>query len=130
MAGAKTFEELIAWQRARALKKLVYELTERRECRRELTLRSQLRDAAKGPPAHIAEGFGRRRPRDFSRFLTIARSSLDETQNHLLDGIDLGLWKEEELGEIYRELKRAKTAIAGLQRYLNNCDPDFGSPNP
>ena len=129
MAGAKTFQELIAWQRARELKKLVYALTNRSACRREPTLRAQLRDAAKGPPAHIAEGFGRKRPRDFSRFLTIARSSLDETENHLIDGIDLGLWKEEELDAIYRELRRAKTAISRLQEYLNNCDPDFGSPD-
>ena len=68
-------------------------------------------------------------PRDFSRFLTIARSSLEETENHLIDGVDLGLWREEELDEIYRRLKRTKSAIAGLQRYLNNCDPDFGAPD-
>ena len=41
-------------------------------------------------PANIAEGFGRFRPGDFARFLEIARASLDETRNHLIDGRDRG----------------------------------------
>jgi four helix bundle protein len=130
MAGVKTFEELIAWQQARELKRVVYELTDRAACRREAGFRNQLRDAAAGPPAHIAEGFVRKRPRDFSRFLTIARASLAETENHLIDGVDRGLWKETELDAARVHLKRAVTAIAKLQQYLNNCDPDFGAPNP
>lgn len=85
MAGAKTFEELIAWQQAREFKKVVYQLSDRASCRRERDFREQLRKAASGPPAHIAEGFARKRPRDFSRFLTIARSSLTEAQNHLIE---------------------------------------------
>ena len=128
MAGVKRFQDLVAWQQARELKILVYRLTDRPACRTEPTTKYQLRDAAKGAASHISEGFGRRRPRDFARFLTMARASLDETENHLIDGIDLGLWKEDELREIYRALKRTKSAISGLQRYLNSCDPDFGSP--
>ena len=127
MAGVKTFEELVAWQQAREVRRLVYELTDRMACRREPAFRGQLRDAAASVAANIAEGFARKRPRDFSRFLTIARAPLAETQNHLTDGIDRGLWKETELDTLRTHLTRAGTAIAGLQKYLNNCDPDFGS---
>ena len=129
MAGAKTFQELIAWQQATELKRVVYQLTNRAACRREGGFRNQLRDAVAGPPAHIAEGFVRKRPRDFSRFLTIARSSLAETENHLIDGVDRGLWKDPDLDVARVHLRRAVSAIAKLQEYLNNCDPDFGSPN-
>lgn len=130
MAGVKTFQELIAWQQAREFKRLVYELTDRAACRRDPDFRNQLREAAASAPANIAEGFVRKRPRDFSRFLTIARASLAESENHLIDGIDRGMWKETELDAARNHLKRAVTAIARLQGYLNNCDPDFGSPNP
>lgn len=130
VAGVKTFEELIAWQQAREVRKLVYELTDRMVCRREPEFRRQLREAAASVAANIAEGFARKRPRDFSRFLTIARASLAETRNHLTDGVDRALWKDTELDAVRTHLKRATTAIAGLQSYLNNCDPDFGSPNP
>ncbi|MBA3949218.1 MAG: four helix bundle protein [Acidobacteria bacterium] len=121
MAGVKTFEELVAWQQAREVKKLVYALADKAVCRREPDFRRQIRDAAASVPANIAEGFARKRPRDFSRFLTIARASLAETQNHLIDGIDRGLWNETELDGIRTHLKRAGTAIAGLQTYLNSC---------
>lgn len=129
MAGVRRFEELVAWQQAREVKKRVYELTDRAVCRRDPDFRRQLRDSAASAPANIAEGFARKRPRDFSRFLTIARASLAETQNHLIDGIDRGLWNETELDGVRTHLKRAGSAIAGLQKYLNNCDPEFGS-NP
>lgn len=126
--GAKTFEELICWQLARELKRKVYALSNRPGCDRDWKFRTQLREAAAGPPAHISEGFGRKRPRDFSRFLSFARSSLDETKNHLIDGIDRGHWTDTDLREIHILMKRAVSAIAKLQEYLNNCDPDFGSP--
>lgn len=126
--GAKKFEDLICWQLALQLKRRVYALTNQGTCRRDWKFRDQLREAAAGPPAHISEGFGRKRPRDFARFLSYARSSLDETRNHLLDGIDREHWTEADLREIRILMKRTVTAIDSLQEYLNNCDPDFGSP--
>jgi hypothetical protein len=36
-------------------------------------------------PRNIAEGFGRYDPREFARYLRIARASLMETRNHLND---------------------------------------------
>jgi four helix bundle protein len=45
---------------------------------------SQVRRSAKGIPANIAEGFGRRRYKnEYLHFLTIALASCDETQVHL-----------------------------------------------
>ena len=45
---------------------------------------SQIRRSAKGIPANIAEGFGRRRYKnEYLHFLTIALASCDETQVHL-----------------------------------------------
>lgn len=129
MAGVRSFEDLVAWQQAREVRKLVYALTDRPACRREPEFRAQVRASAASVAANIAEGFARKRPRDFSRFLTIARASLAETRNHLTDGIDRGLWPETDLDAIRTHMTRAGTAIAGLQKYLNSCDPEFGS-NP
>ena len=45
---------------------------------------SQLRRAAKAVSANMVEGYGRRRYKaDFIRFLIYAKSSLDETEEHL-----------------------------------------------
>jgi four helix bundle protein len=50
--------------------------------------RFEIRSAS--APRNIAEGFGRFRPRDSARFYEIARASLIETRNHLIDGRDRG----------------------------------------
>src|SRR5687768_4702104 len=121
MAAAKHFSELIAWQLARELRRGVYRLTDRPVVRRDFDFSKQIRDAARGPARNIAEGFGRFRPRDFSRFLNIATGSLNEIENHLEDGIDLGYWTREELKEVFVLCKRTGSAIGGLQRYLSTC---------
>lgn len=68
-----------------------------------------------------------------ARFLQIATASLNETENHLEDGIDLGYWTRDELTEVFVLCRRAGSAIGGLQRYLSTCDPKFDTgrvPDP
>ena len=65
------------------LAELVHRLT-RQFPREELFgLTSQLRRAATSIPSDIAEGFGRMNPREFRRFLLIARGSNCELQTQL-----------------------------------------------
>ena len=133
MAGAKHFRELVAWQLAREIRRAVYGLVKRPAVRTDFDFVRQLRDAARGPARNIAEGFGRFRPRDFSRFLTIATASLNETENHLEEGIDLDYWTREELEDLFVTCRRAGSAIGSLQRYLSTCDPKFDTgrvPDP
>ena len=133
MAGAKHFRELVAWQVSRELARAVYALTDRPSVRREFAFRDQLNDAVASPSRNIAEGFRRYRPRDFSRFLTIAAASIAEVENHLEDGVDRKLFAREEIAEALALCRRAGSAIGGLQRYLSNCDPKFDTgrvPDP
>jgi len=133
MPGVKHFTDLVAWQLARELRRAVYRITEQPSIRKDFDFVRQVRDAARGPARNIAEGFGRFRPRDFSRFLTIASASLNETENHLEDGIDLGYWRPDEIADVLTLCRRAGSAIGGLQRYLSTCDPKFDTgrvPDP
>jgi four helix bundle protein len=118
MAGARHFTELECWQLANDLKRAIYRLSERPIVKRDTKYYDQIRDAAAGGPRTIAEGFARRTHPDFARFLDMARSSLTECQNHLLDGMDRGYLKQDECDPLIILAKRACGAIAALQRYL------------
>jgi four helix bundle protein len=118
MAGARHFTELRCWQLANELKRAIYRFSERPIVKQDTKYYEQIRDAAAGGPRTIAEGFARRTHADFARFLDMARASLTESQNHLLDGVDRGYLKQEECDQLIALAKRACGAVAGLQRYL------------
>ena len=86
----RDFRELVCWQLSYELKCEVLAFIENGPASKDLKYRDQLKDSASSAPRNIAEGFGRFRPGDFARFLEIARASLIETRNHLIDGRDRG----------------------------------------
>ena len=88
--GVRDFRELVCWQLSYELKCEVPAFIENGPASKDFKYRDQIKDSASSAPRNIAEGFGRFRPRDFARFLEIARASLIETRNHLIDGRDRG----------------------------------------
>jgi four helix bundle protein len=88
VAGVRSFEDLVAFQKARALAKAVFHHTKRfpRDDRYELT--SQLRRAANSVALNIAEGFGIGTSQGTLRHLRIARGSLREVRAALLLAAD------------------------------------------
>ena len=85
---AKHFRQLVAWQLAFELREQVLKLTKSGPASRDRRFSEQLNDSSRSVASNIAEGFGRYDPADFARFLSIARGSLDETENHLRDGVE------------------------------------------
>jgi four helix bundle protein len=86
--AVRRFEELVCWQLAHQLKCEVLAITATPPASRDFEYCDQIRASSASATSNIAEGFGRFRPREFARFLEIARSSLMETQDHLIDGRD------------------------------------------
>jgi four helix bundle protein len=82
---AREFTELVAWQLARDLKLLVYEVAKRPAVTRDFRFVAQIVDAAASAPRNIAEGFGRFNRREFAHFLKIAIASEQEVRNHFID---------------------------------------------
>ena len=86
MAAFKKFEEIIAWQLSTQLKIQVDEFLNRPDFKRKFKLVDQLSDAVRSAPRNIAEGHMRGfKHKEFIFFLRIARGSLGEVLNHLLD---------------------------------------------
>jgi hypothetical protein len=65
----KRFEDLIAWQKARQLAKIVYTITRQNPFARDFGLSSQIQRAAVSIMSNIAEGFERGGRKEFHQFL-------------------------------------------------------------
>jgi four helix bundle protein len=118
--GVRRFMNLRAWQACDAYKKAVYGLCDEPPLSRDWKLRRQLQDSVAGPPAHIAEGFGRFNPPDFARFTVVARASLMESQNHLQDAVDRKHITEERRAELDAPRESGARGSDCLMEYLQS----------
>ncbi len=103
---AKTFRDLLVWQRAHAFVLAVYKMTAAFPGREIYGLTSQMRRAAISIAANIAEGFAKRGKADKARFMNTAEGSLEETRYYLILSQDLGYGKTGELMQLADEVGR------------------------
>lgn len=118
MAGFKKFEEIQAWQKARAATKRVYEITIDGKFAKDFGLRDQIRRATVSIMANIAEGQGRHSNKEFANFLNIAHGSVAETQSHLYVAIDLGYLDQDGFAELYDLLGEVARMTMSLMKHL------------
>ena len=120
--GVRRFNDLRAWQACNAYKQAVYHTCADGPLSRDWVRRRQLEESVAGPPAHLAEGFGRFNPADFARFVVIARSSLMESQNHLRDAVDKQYITEVTRLELDALAETALREVTGLMEYLQSAE--------
>ena len=124
---ARKIEDLIAWQLGSELSDLIEQMVLEPRARRHRSLCEQITRSSASVPANLAEGFGRYYPRENARFGRIAKGSLTETQNHLLQGRRRGCWNRGQFTQAWRLSCRAMKAITGYIRYLESCDGNIPS---
>jgi hypothetical protein len=83
MPTIKRFEDIEAWQTARQLTRLVYQLSSTGAFARDFGLRDQMRRAAVSVMSNIAEGFESRTQALFIEFLGRARASAGDYSGRL-----------------------------------------------
>ena len=115
---AKQYQDLVVWQIADELRREVCRLTDGGTATKDFRFRDQLRQAAGGIPANIAEGFRRLAAREFLQFLRYAYASAGETAEWLEDGVVRKHWNTEEVAEARRLLGRLNPPLLALIRYL------------
>ncbi|MGD0624446.1 MAG: four helix bundle protein [Thermodesulfobacteriota bacterium] len=93
---AKTFQDLIVWQKAHQFVLSTYHFTDTFPKREIYGLTSQLRRAALSIPANIAEGFKKKTMMDKVRFMNIAQGSIEECRYYLILAEDLGYGNSQE----------------------------------
>jgi four helix bundle protein len=105
-AAAKSFQNLIVWQKSHALALRVYRVSSNYPKPEMYGLTSQVRRAATSVPANIAEGFKRASRADKARVLNVAQGSLEELRYYLLLAQDLGYEGDSELTDNLDEVAR------------------------
>ncbi len=110
---AKTFEDLIVWQRAHQFVLGIYKMTAVFPRHETYGLSSQMRRAAVSVPANVAEGFKKRGKRDKVRLMNVAQGSVEESRYYLILTRDLGYADTSTL------LKKLEEVSRLLEKYSN-----------
>jgi len=111
-APARTFEDLIVWQKAHAWVLAIYRHSDAFPAKETYGLTSQLRRAAVSIPANIAEGFKKMGVADKKRFMNISQGSLEECRYYLILARDLGYGDSRQLMSQLEEVSRLLDAYA------------------
>ena len=108
----ESFEDLVAWQKARELIKKIYSITKNEKFSKDWALVNQIRRAAVSVMSNISEGFERGSNTEFLQFLYIAKASCGEVRCQLVVAFDQGYINGNEFREM-RDLARKVSGIIG-----------------
>ena len=109
------FEDLIAWQKARALAKAIYEVTRQGAFAKYYGLANQIQRASVSILSNIAEGFERSKPSEFHQFLSVAKGSCAEVRAQLYLALDLGYINQLSFKEIMSQAEEIGRVLGGLR---------------
>jgi len=111
-APARTFQDLVVWQKAHEFVLAVYNYSAGFPKSETYGLAAQFRRAAVSIPANIAEGFRKRGRPDKVRFLNIAQGSIEECRYYLILANDLEYGPNDSLMGLLEEVSRILDAYA------------------
>ncbi len=114
-SGVRSFEDLVAWQKARVMVGAIYAATRSRSFARDWSLTSQIQRAAVSVMSNIAEGFERNQPREFFQFLGIAKASCAEVRSLLHVALDVGYIDQKQFDTLIAQSREVARIIGGLR---------------
>lgn len=115
---ARSFTDLIVWQKAHEAVLSTYKLTNKFPQEENYALTSQMRRAAVSITSNIAEGFSRQSLKEKIQFYYMALGSNTELQNQFIIAKDLNYISEEEFNLMLNELIIINKLINGLIKSL------------
>jgi four helix bundle protein len=110
-----SFQDLIAWQKARILTANIYRVTAEGAFAKDFGLKDQIRRAAVSIMSNVAEGFERGRPSEFHQFLSIAKGSCGELQSQLFVALDARYLSERDFESLLEGANEVARIVGGLR---------------
>lgn len=115
----QSFEDLEVWKKARQLKKEIITLVKEFPADEKYRLTDQLKRSSRSVGTQIAEGHGRNTWPDKHRFCIIARGSLSETLNHLIDAFDEEIIDDNKLKYFREQITEVGKLLNGYILFLD-----------
>lgn len=115
MSRIERFEDLIAWQKARAMTTEIYRLTRQEGFARDYGLKNQIERASVSVMSNIAEGFERNRRGEFHQFLSISKASCAEVRSQLYVTLDIGYINQTQFDQTMSLAQEVAKIIGGLR---------------
>ena len=118
-----SYQKLEVWQKSIGLVVKIYSATKLFPKEEIFGLVSQMRRSAVSIPSNIAEGYGRRNPKENKQFVNIAYGSAVELETQVIISEKLNIiifdWQE-----IKNKLEEVKKMLYKYREYLSNyqCD--------
>lgn len=118
------FEDIEAWQEARILCRLVYEVISEGDFAKSYAIRDQIDRSSGSSMDNIAEGFDGGSNAEFIRFLGYAQRSASEVKSQLYRAADRRLINQDQFDRIYKQASLTHSKIGGFIRYLKNYNEE------
>lgn len=116
----QNFYDLEAWKAARRFKRQLFEIIKAFPTSERYELTSQLSRSARSVLANIAEGHGRHTAKDELHFAIMARGSLSEVLNHLIDARDSGYIDDVHLKKLKHDWDHVRRILNGYVSFLRS----------
>lgn len=123
----QSYQDLDVWQRGMNLAEAVWKLTRTFPKEELFGMTSQSRRAAASIPANLAEGWGRRSPKEFRHFMHITQGSLRELETHLLLSQRVGLATDEQVKPLLEQASILGRQLIALERSLAKSEREIAS---
>lgn len=115
---SKSYTELEVWKKMRLLKIKIEDIAKTFPNEEKFKLTDQIIRSTRSVNSSIAEGHGRYTFPDRIHFCIIARGSLAETYNHLIDAYDCKYIALEKLTEFNNEINEVEKILNGYINWL------------
>jgi four helix bundle protein len=115
VARIERFEDLVGWQKARVLTRLIYQVTQKERFSRDFGLSGQIQRAAVSMMSNVAEGFERGCRGEFHQFLSTAKASCAELRSQLYVAFDVGHLDQKEFDNLMARAAEVAKIIGGLR---------------
>ena len=118
MGKVEKFEDLIAWQKARALTKQIYSITSKNQFVKDYGLKDQIRRASVSIMSNLAEGFERGGRPEFHQYVVIAKGSCAEVRSQLYVALDVEYITQKQFDHFYNMTIEISRILGGLRSSL------------